>query len=209
MISCLVLSKRSLSLNPRAKACISYLILPLLLSCTDLSLIARGLRWRRRGSFRRFWRKRGKSTALLGWSFPRNCKGFGRSGLFASTLYSGSPISQKFHPLRIYTSPPRPRLGGLRSRNCPCAFWISRLAQIYVFVDEVGSDPSGLLLRYDPFLKPLDWLPTFEFDEYLIGVDVLEEVEEDAAVDRVTCDVEGFVDLDEDVRHNRLIQWYL
>lgn len=73
----------------------------------------------------------------------------------------------------------------------------------YVLVDEVGSNGGSLLFWDDPLLEPSDGFPALELDHDLIGVDVLIEVEEDTAVYCVSCDVEGFVDLDEHVGHNR------
>ena len=58
-----------------------------------------------------------------------------------------------------------------------------------------------LLLTYDPFLIPLDWLPSFKLNIDFIRTHVLEEVEIDEPIDSISCQVEGFIDLDEDGGH--------
>ena len=71
----------------------------------------------------------------------------------------------------------------------------------YVVVDEVGRDGFSFLFSDNPFFEPLDRLPAFELDEDFVGCHVFEEVEENAAVDSITSDVEGLVDLDEYCSH--------
>ena len=73
---------------------------------------------------------------------------------------------------------------------------------MYILVDEMGSDSCSFLFRDYPFFEPLDRFPAFEFYEYFVGVNVLVEIEKNAAIDSVSCDVERLVNLYEDVRHN-------
>jgi len=58
-----------------------------------------------------------------------------------------------------------------------------------------------LVLEEDPFLNPPDWLPPLELDEDLVGIDGLDEVEEDVSLDGVSCEVEGLINLDECAWH--------
>lgn len=82
----------------------------------------------------------------------------------------------------------------IRSLN----FWV-RVS--YIGINEVRGDADPFLFRNNPLLKPLYRFPTLEFDENLIGIDILEEIEEDTAVDSIACDVERLVYLDKDVGH--------
>ena len=57
------------------------------------------------------------------------------------------------------------------------------------------------LLGEHSFLDPPDWLPAFELDDDLVGVDDLGQIEEYLSLDGVACEVERFVDLDECAGH--------
>lgn len=70
--------------------------------------------------------------------------------------------------------------------------------------DEIILDILPLLLHKHPLLNPPHRLPALKLDQDLIGIDGFHEVEEDVALDGVTCEIEGFVDLDEGVRHKIL-----
>ena len=53
----------------------------------------------------------------------------------------------------------------------------------------------------DPFLEPSHGFPSLELDHDLVGHDVLVEVEEDLALDRIAREVEGSIDGDEGGGH--------
>ncbi len=69
--------------------------------------------------------------------------------------------------------------------------------RVYVLIDKMRGDMLFFLFTDDTFFKPSYRLPAFKFDVDLVCVDVVEEVKEYAAVDRVSCDIERFIDLDE------------
>lgn len=71
--------------------------------------------------------------------------------------------------------------------------------------DEVTLDVLPLLLHEHPLLNPPYGLPALELDQYLIGIDGFHEVEEDVALDGVACEIEGLVDLDEGVGHDKIL----
>ena len=59
-----------------------------------------------------------------------------------------------------------------------------------------------LLLAEHSFLDPPNRLPALELDDDFVGVDDLNQVEEDLPLDGVPCEVERLVDLDERAGHD-------
>ena len=58
------------------------------------------------------------------------------------------------------------------------------------------------LLAEHSFLNPPHRLPALELDYDFVGVDDLDQVEEDLPLDGVPCEVERLIDLNERARHD-------
>ena len=65
--------------------------------------------------------------------------------------------------------------------------------------DEIILDILPLLLHKHPLLNPPHRLPTLKLYQYLIGIDSFHEIEKDVALDGITCEIEGLIDLDKSV----------
>lgn len=57
------------------------------------------------------------------------------------------------------------------------------------------------MLCDDSLFEPAHGLPTLEFDEDFISDDIFEEVEVDLALDCVSGEIEGFINLDKSSSH--------
>jgi hypothetical protein len=69
--------------------------------------------------------------------------------------------------------------------------------------DEVALDVLLLLLGHHTLLDPPHCLPALELHQDLVGVDGLDQVEEDVPLDCVAREVEWLVDLDEGGGHRQ------
>jgi len=69
--------------------------------------------------------------------------------------------------------------------------------------DEVILNSLFFLFSENTFFNPADWLPTLKLDKNLVGIDDLNKIEKNVSLNGVSCEIEGFVDLNEGTWHLR------
>jgi hypothetical protein len=75
--------------------------------------------------------------------------------------------------------------------------------------NQVCIDPLSFFLRNKLFLYPSDGLPSLELDLQLVSIRILIEVKEDAALNCISSEIVGLVDLDKKLGHSILIKYDL
>lgn len=72
---------------------------------------------------------------------------------------------------------------------------------MYIVPDQIILNILPFLLHKHSFLDPSYWFPALKFDQNFISIEGFDKIEKDLSLDGISCEIEGFVELNENRWH--------